>query len=278
MVVTVLIGGLGNQMFQCASAYALASKLDSQMAFDISILKNDPIRNFALGPFNIPATLIETEIENLSWFKKLVMGIPSKIKNYKEQKDFVFDENFLKQKDPIRLNGYWQNPRYFDALREEVVKLFHFKLSGSAKTWEDKILSSHHSVSLHVRRGDYISNQHTNTVHGTCSLAYYQEALKIIKNQLATDFTTFIFSDDPEWCQTNFDFVDDKVVMPIIGDVEDLTLMSRCQHNIIANSSYSWWAAYLNNFENKNVVAPLKWFNEADHNTEELTPKNWIRI
>jgi hypothetical protein len=278
MVVSVLLGGLGNQMFQCASAYALASKLDSQMVFDISVLKQDPKRNFALGPFNIPAILIEKEIENLSWFKKLMIGIPSNIKNYKEPKDFIYDSGFFKQKEPIRLNGYWQNPRYFESVKEEIVKLFHYKLSGTAKEWEEKILKNHQSVSLHVRRGDYVNDQQTNAVHGICSMAYYQEALEILKSQLTVNFTTYIFSDDPEWCQSNFDFIENKVIMPIIGDVEDLTLMSRCKNNIIANSSYSWWAAYLNKNENKQVIAPRKWFNEATHNTEELTPKNWKRI
>jgi hypothetical protein len=278
MVVSVLLGGLGNQMFQCASAYALASKLDSQMAFDISVLKHDTKRDFALGPFNIPATLIETEIEKLSWFRKLLIGIPSNIKNYNEHSDFIYDPEFLNLKDPIRLNGYWQNPKYFESVQDEIVKLFQFNLFGSAKDWEIKIEESKESVSLHVRRGDYVNDQHTNTVHGNCSMGYYQEALEILKNQLSENFTTFIFSDDPEWCQSNFDFIENKVIMPIIGDVEDMTLMSRCKHNIIANSSFSWWGAYLNRNENKQVIAPKKWFNEATHNTVELTPKNWKRI
>ena len=141
-------------------------------------------------------------------------------------------------------------------------------------------ISSSTPVSIHIRRGDYVNDSHTNSVHGTCGLDYYQNAMKLISGRVDKP-TFFCFSDDIEWAKNKL-----HAQYPIIyvdhngldNASEDMRLMSQCKHNIIANSSFSWWGAWLNSNPDKIVIAPTKWFQKEDYDTRDLIPAGWIRL
>ncbi|MEI6553564.1 MAG: alpha-1,2-fucosyltransferase, partial [bacterium] len=135
------------------------------------------------------------------------------------------------------------------------------------------------SISIHIRRGDYISNQEANNFHGSCSIDYYTEAINIIKGKVSNPIF-FVFSDDIAWVKENLksDIVATWVSEYNLDNTEDLLLMSFCKHQIIANSSFSWWGAYLNRNINKIVIAPKKWIANKGYNTDEITPSSWIKL
>jgi hypothetical protein len=131
-----------------------------------------------------------------------------------------------------------------------------------------------------VRRGDYVTSPKTNSVHGTCSLEYYYDSFNLIEKQHKNSHY-FIFSDDIEWCKQNLEFIKNKTFIELSAnerDHEEMYLMSQCKHNIIANSSFSWWGAWLNQNPDKMVIAPKKWFHDQQINTNDLIPDTWIRI
>lgn len=260
MIVKIL-GGLGNQMFQYA--HGRSEELSGKkIIFDNSFftgnkLEKDTARNFKLDKFNIAT--------NAEFFPKshLISDIWTKIKRLLG----------------LNVDIYFQNEKYFINIADDIRKEFTLKqeLSFKAKEILQKIENSN-SVSLHVRRGDYITNQKTNSFHGVCGMDYYQEAMNIIKEKISNP-AFFIFSDDIAWARDNFkdkDFV--FVSDTAIEDVEELILMSKCKHNIIANSSFSWWGAWLNNNPNKIVIAPQKWFNNKKANQTDIVPESWIKI
>jgi hypothetical protein len=136
------------------------------------------------------------------------------------------------------------------------------------------------SVSLHVRRGDYVTNTTTAQFHGTCSLAYYHAAVDYIAAQVS-DPHFFVFSDDLDWVAKNLPILHLTTLVDVNGPdrgVADMSLMTACQHHIIANSSFSWWGAWLNPSTRKIVVAPKRWFNQVGHDTRDLLPESWVKL
>jgi hypothetical protein len=182
--------------------------------------------------------------------------------------------------DNSYLSGLWQTEKYFKDCEEIIRTEFTFKQPLNKKNSElSETIRRKNSVSIHIRRGDYIYNSEEYKIHGLCSIDYYKKAVECIANK-AGELTLFIFSDDIEWVKNNlkFDFpiifVDNNV-----DDIhEDLRLMSLCKHNIIANSTFSWWGAWLNNNKEKIVIAPKKWFNEFEADTKDIYPDSWMRI
>lgn len=140
------------------------------------------------------------------------------------------------------------------------------------------------SISLHVRRGDYVSNLKASSEHGVCSIDYYKKAIEHIKSKIKDkkNICFFLFSDDPIWVKDNMTFINDEIVVIDFNNEEksheDMRLMSACKHNIIANSSFSWWGAWLNNNQEKIVVAPEKWFKVDNYDTRDLYPANFIKL
>lgn len=178
------------------------------------------------------------------------------------------------------LAGYWQSPRYFLEHESEIREDFTFKqsLSGPNCSLAEKITSTH-SVSLHVRRGDYVSNTKSFAKHGVCSLDYYRRAIGRM-NKVNSSAVFYIFSDDLEWVRKNLDLTGQCVFVDHNQNTKsyiDMQLMSLCQHHIIANSSFSWWGAWLNPSPVKIVLAPRQWFADIT-NTQDLLPSEWIRI
>lgn len=296
MVVVKLMGGLGNQLFQYSAGFALAQRLGVRLLLDTSFLENKATetvytkRNYELGHLSVKADLVTPKevsklfrVERNKLFRKLSMRFPSLLHNavYNER-GHIFNDTFLELKDPVYLNGFWQSEKYFRNIREELVTT-HFnpveKISERNKALLDQI-NSCNSVSVHVRRTDYVTDAKTNSFHGLCTPFYYLKACSFIADRTESPHF-FMFSDDPEWVKDNL-----KLKFPATyishnkgsGSFWDMYLMQFCKHNIIANSSFSWWGAWLNNFEKKIVVAPQKWFNDPEANKNDIVPSSWIRL
>jgi hypothetical protein len=285
MIISKITGGLGNQMFQYAIAKAISKKINDEFKLDISFYPKQTLRKYELNYFNIEENIAkEDEVIKLAgdenfWFKvKRKLGLNPKRPNsyFIEKETATFDKDVFNYEKNIYLDGYWQNEEYLKDTRDELLKDFTLKddISKEAKKYLKDIKNSQ-SISLHVRRGDYVQNSHANSVHGISDLEYYKKAIRYIeKNVESPNF--YIFSDDISWCKENFYFLENKV---FIDDTkcafDDLELMKNCKHNIIANSTFSWWAAWLNINNDKVVVAPKVWW--VSREDKNLAVSNWIK-
>jgi len=282
MVIVKLYGGLGNQMFQYAVGRTLSLKNKDVLKFDLSWFDDtgdDINRPFKLSVFNIDINEADKERVN-----KIVPGRIRRIlglydhKEYIKEKHFNFDEDVINLKGGVYLDGYWQSWKYFSDVEDVIKEDFTLKNGfGEESNKIADIIKNNNSVSLHVRRGDYVQNVKTNAYHGTCSMEYYKKAIEYIKNKVG-DIKLFIFSDDIAWAKEQELFKGSVFVSRSeIKDYEEMILMSLCEHNIVANSSFSWWGAWLNRNNNKIVIAPKRWFN-IPKDTSDLIPNDWVRV
>jgi hypothetical protein len=267
MIVVRIFGGLGNQMFQYAYAKAMKQK-GFMVKLDISKFKKYKLHGgYQLDKYKID---IETA-SNISTFLS-----KSKIKKNIKEKSLLFEKRLLTISGNEYVKGYFQTEKYFLEIREILLKDFVIQqeMAATTKNISATILSKESSCSLHIRRGDYISDKKANSVHGTCNLEYYKKAINLIlEKQKDTYF--FVFSDDISWVKENLKIENAFYVEHKTIPHEDMYLMSLCTHNIIANSSFSWWGAWLNKNENKTVIAPKQWFVEKEN---EIACTNWIKI
>lgn len=283
MIITKLIGGLGNQMFQYAVGRSLAYANNTELKLDISGYNNQKgitPRSYMLNIFNIQSNYAnEKEIHKFRGNNIFLRIL--KISSYIKEKQFYFDPKILIVKDNSYLDGYWHSEKYFKEIEQIIRK--EFTLKDKPDVTNRKMISyinNCDSVSIHIRRGDYVFDKKTNKFHGICSLGYYLKAVALVAKKVKNP-QFFIFSDDPIWTKQNLHlkfpcvYVDHNVGRK---DYEDMRLMSKCKHNIIANSSFSWWGAWLNNNLDKIVVAPKQWFHDKSINTRDLIPESWIRI
>lgn len=293
MISIQLCGGLGNQMFQYAAARSLEEfhctdlKLDLgwySQKFDI----NTTLRNYELQCFKLNAMIAnEKEKEGFAkrnaskWYKLCEKFKPISRKRVYYEPYYHYNPKFFCLSKNVYLYGYYQSEKYFKSIRNILLTEFNWKTLPSGKNKEVlELIDKTESVSLHIRRGDYISNSTANKQHGVCSLSYYQKCLADIKKHLTTPHF-FVFSDDIPWAKENLKvdaettFVDHN---NIDHGFEDMRLMSHCKHNIIANSSFSWWGAWLNKNSEKKVYAPKKWFQIENHNTKDLIPEDWTKV
>lgn len=288
MKIVKVSGGLGNQMFQYAFAKAYSLKNNCEVLLDISWYENEDDlgvvakRNFELEVFNINlkfATKEEIEIckdkKSNSHLPKLIRKVlnrPKCVSNEVFEKDAgVFDSELLNLKDNAYYEGFFQSEKYFKDFRDEILKDFTLKLSLDDKNNEMlKQITSTNSVSLHVRRGDYVKLQ---SVYKLCTLDYYNQAINFICQRVENPHF-YIFSDDCEWVRENLKIEHENTIVNINKEgYFDLELMKNCKHNIIANSSFSWWGAWLNNGI---VVAPKTWF--VKMLDTDIIPENWTRL
>ncbi len=295
MIIARISNGLGNQLFQYSLGRHLAIKNNADLKLDISAFQYD-FREYMLNFFNIAGETSTQkdyhaiglpDMEKQSYFSRLRRKIfrnqeknsPIYRRSIILEPQFQFCEDILKAKNNCYLSGNWQSEKYFLDIADTIKKDLTLKNEPSQlfKQWTKKI-DNCQSVSLHIRRGDYISSQKVNQFHGTCNLEYYQKAIDLIA-EIIKNPKFFISSDDIAWARNNLKinypvyFISDKN----IPDYEELIIMSNCRHNIIANSSFSWWGAWLNGSPNKIVIAPQKWFN-APTDTTDLLPDSWIKI
>ena len=290
MIVAQLFSGMGNQMFQYASARCLADLKNTGIKIDISSFENDKLRTFDLDCFDISASKIsKNELKIFSknentFLNKLFFKFDNRKPYFKRrtyiEKAFEYDQNFFLANKNTILSGYWQSEKYFLQCRDLILKEFSFLRKLNDKYIEiQNIIQNSVSVSIHVRRGDYVQNPDTNKVHGLCDSAYYEKSIEYFE-KLNKNTTFFVFSDEPEWCKENIKSSSDIVFVSGGKNYEDLQLMSLCKNNIIANSSFSWWGAWLNTNPEKIVIAPKIWFADTKKNnqTNDLIPEKWLRF
>lgn len=287
MIVTRLNGGLGNQLFQYAIARRLAYVNNTPLKLDVSELKNNNLRIYSLSHFNIIENFAsQEEIDRLKRPGNKLSVIKRRIMPYYKrpfivERFFHFDPNVLAAPGDVYLEGYWQSEKYFKDIKEIIHREFTLKHDLDHINKETALnIESSESASVHIRRGDYISDSKTNQVHGTCSLEYYHKAVKELKG-IVPDIHLFVFSDDPLWVKKNLNVDVPVTFLDQNGpgkDYADLALMSLCHHHIIANSSFSWWGAWLCQKRDKIVFAPAKWFNSIEKDTRDLIPDSWHKL
>ncbi len=278
------IGGLGNQMFQYAFYKALEKEGFDARA-DLSGFDNYNRHNgFELSSvFNIHLKIVSKRLldifdkSNKSLALRFVRRILGLRKTrHDESLQFQYDPGAFGNKHNL-LSGYWQNLQYLNKCEADIRNDFVFSAPDDKlnKEYLEKI-NSCNSVAVHVRRGDYLGDP---LLGGICSADYYLRAIEHFnKNLKACHF--FIFSNDLEWCKKQLNMDAKTFVSGNNGEnsFRDMQLMSACKHNIIANSSFSWWAAWLNSNPNKIVISPSKWVNDKNFNTQGLIPNEWIQI
>lgn len=293
MIIVRLIGGLGNQMFQYSLGRTLSLKCQSDLYFDISLLEkllpNVTPRHYELDVFNIKACIASSDLlKRVPFLLKDVirLGIRKRFKGetvfqYVKEKNPNFHDEILSLPDNVYLDGYWQSEKYFSEIVNIIRKEFSFVSPPSAINQELlKEIGECNSVSMHIRRGDYVSNPKYMEIHGVLEIDYYMQALKLIRKNVK-DLHIFVFSDDISWVRSNF-----KTDLPLHfidhngaeKDYEDLRLMSSCKHHIIANSSFSWWGAWLCENPEKIIYAPKKWFNRLNFDEGDLIPDSWFVV
>lgn len=286
MVIVKLMGGLGNQMFQYAAARALTS---GKIYLDNSFLNKNNIssegftaRRFELDIFrrlkakklnSYARRLLLTNNKKYNLLKHLLPSRLNKI-NYITEDNITESLNKNLQNEVLYLDGYFQNPVFFNELRKSICNEFTFpKLEDKFGELLNEIENSN-SVAIHIRRGDYLQIG-INEYHGILPISYYQDAVSYLSDKLTNPYY-FVFSDDPAWCAENLVFLDDKYI--VSDDHQawvDMYLMSQCKHHIIANSSFSWWGAWLNENPDKIVIAPKRWFMETE---THIIPEKWITL
>ncbi len=245
MIIVKLEGGLGNQMFQYARGLAESVDKKTSLALDISEYSRNTKREFTLGHYSI-------SVRVASSFEILIQKVFRR-SNY--------------------LVGYFQSEKYFKNISDQVKKEFTLKepIDHVLPNIAEDIKTSQ-SVSVHIRRTDYLDKQHRYIILGK---DYYSSAMEIIQSKVPSP-KFFFFSDDIEWVKQNLNFPSDSIFMNY-KDYEELALMSLCKHNIIANSTFSWWGAWLNTNMAKIVISPKKWFTTYEYE-EGFLPQSWITI
>jgi hypothetical protein len=294
MVIAKLMGGLGNQMFQYALAKSLATQKNTSFKLDLEfLLDRTPRENFVYRNYDLDVFKLEVEVaskkETAPFFYRPQNKIDyvfnrSKrlIKPYKyyQEPHFYFDSAVFSLFGNIYLEGYWQSPRYFEIISQELRKDFTFRLQieECSLSLLNRIQQSN-AVCVNVRRADFVNSG----FHGVCDMNYFEPAIQLLTDRIDNPHF-FVFSDDPVWCQENFKM---PVDITFVGHDHAgskfstyLQLMSSCRHFIIPNSSFAWWAVWLSESKDNIVVAPKKWFAEANENwdTHDLIPDNWIRL
>jgi hypothetical protein len=302
MITVSLFGGLGNQMFQYAAAKALADHHGVGLGFDLGGFRAHPDRAFLLSRLCVPEseTAQAAALTNSrSYFFRsrrrervgrlmAYFGLPalrSSSDNYREP-HFHFDEAFAGLGSDANLFGYFQSERYFGAIESQLRNYFvpRDPLGAAAQATADSIARSDLPVSLHIRRGDYMQPG-TAAVHGLLGEAYYRRGLALLENRLGRAPDLFVFSDDRNAAAQVLKFVPLARLTYVDGDPdkpwEDMTLIARCRHHVIANSSFSWWGAWLNPSSDKIVIAPRAWFTPKGlltRNTKDLYPSAWMLV
>ena len=286
------LGGLGNQMFQYAMGRALSLKHGWPLELDISAFADyDLHQGFELQRvFNCQIQVAtQSDIRRvLGWQSSPVVQRLLTRSGFSalRRKGFVVEPHFhhwpgiSEVHADCYLVGYWQSEKYFQSRASVILGDFNFKQSMTGKNADlAKNISEVQAVSLHVRRGDYVNNFKTNATHGVCSVEYYRAGIQYISEKVKCPYF-FIFSDDIAWVKDNLQlkmacqYVDHN---PGALSFNDMRLMSLCQHHIIANSSFSWWGAWLNSNPDKIVIAPKKWFTNG-RNTSDLIPAGWVNL
>ncbi|MBA2688239.1 MAG: alpha-1,2-fucosyltransferase [Gemmatimonadaceae bacterium] len=289
-VYTLLMGGLGNQMFQYAVARAVAIRADGEVRLDTSLLDamhpDLTPRTFGLGGFEVSATIAtRTQAENFTTragVRGLVRRVgdrirPLHLRRVIYEQDPAFDPHLLRARPPVYLSGFWQSEKYFTDVAHTIRSDFRLRqaLSPPAEQYLAEIRSCD-SVSVHVRRGDYA---HTKAlaVHGLLPSTYYGDAFNRL-SQTGKDLTAFVFSDEIEWAKENIKLGAHTRFVDLGSGSEhaEIFLMAACNHHVISNSTFGWWGAWIGEREGTRIVAPRLWLADASKKMD-IIPERWMR-
>jgi|688.fasta_scaffold01592_16 hypothetical protein len=285
MIITEINGGLGNQLFQYAAGLSLAEKHQTQLKINVDFKQADTSRTLGLSHFNIfLESATPEEIKHYSptsiLFKKILSYLPLALQKFYKERQFSYQPDFEKLGPNVYLKGYWQSERYFSTIATQVKDIFtlqpHF-YSNILPLIEE--IKQTESVSIHVRKGDYLLHPYSD-YYATLESAYYNNALAALQDNLP-QLKLYVFTDDPKWVKENLAL---PIPYTLISGVqtrsmyEDFQAMLSCKYHIIANSSFSWWTAWLSAREGKKVVAPKEWFKNGPSDTADLIPKSWLIV
>jgi hypothetical protein len=292
-------GGLGNQLFQFIIGYILAKKNKINLRINIESF-NSYHRQYELDKFPEIHKLNIPKIINYNIFYKTYFYLNSKLykilkisgiykyinfffleKKEFEKSPFIFNEDLLKKKivKNFSITGFFQSEKYFIRYRKIVLKLFSFpKIKDKLVQKHLNLIKNKNSVAIHIRRGDYLNNPKARYFHGILGENYYKKSISFIKKKVKNPIF-FIFSDDIELIKKSHFFFNNKkyIFTDTKSSINDLSLMSNCKHFIIANSTFSWWGAWLSKNKHKIVCAPKRWV-RARISTPDIIPENWIKI
>jgi len=279
-------------MFQYAFGLSVAKKMNAQLYLDLSFYSQNhglTPRSYALEIFGGKTKIAEHKMVDSFFCPDLLLRVLKKAGLARctiyHEKTMRFDKSVFDTTPPVYYEGFWQSEQYFSLIENDIRSAFTFRspLNTQSQKIAGELAQQQNPVSVHVRRGDYVTSASANELHGICSIAYYQKAIALIK-QKVTNPIFYFFSDDAEWVAKNLIATNDNTVLVQHnqGDDswQDMALMSKCSHHIIANSSFSWWGAWLNPADEKMVIVPANWFASKAGNldTRDLIPKNWIQI
>lgn len=291
MIIVKICGGLGNQLFQYGFGKYLSRLLNTKVKFDVQTTRNN--KNFTsrdLEPaiFNsITELASKDEIREMKLFtkgfferleRKIIEKLPFMNNAFYVEKPFSKESKIQYFKDNCYYDGYWQSFKYLDNIDRAFIKEDAIKSNLDAQNaalLKDILIGQ--SIGLHIRRGDYLSNKKNASIFEVCSLNYYQRAVQYF-TEMMPESVYYIFSDDIMWAKKNLtgnQFIHVENKKPLV----DLYLMSKCKHNIISNSTFSWWASWINQNPDKRIIAPKLWYKgKLNESTFELIPDNWKRI
>ena len=256
-----------------------------EFKLDISAFHEYKLHDYMLDRFNIVENIIDPALmkfhSTTPLIKDLLKPKPDEFYRYKEKHKFQYDDRVLSQKGNVYLDGSWQSEKYFIDIRDTILKDLTVKSPPSERNLAVlQEIKKKNSVVVHIRRQDYVNNPKTLEFHGSCSLEYYKKCIAMMCERVP-DPTFFIFSDDPAWVEQNIKFGQPSVYINHNGKEngqEDLRLMSNCSHFIIANSSFSWWGAWLSTNRDKIVMVPTPWIRNKGMKVKDLIPPNWIQV
>jgi len=280
-----IVGGLGNQMFQYACARAAAQRSGTRLLLDLSSFERYKLHRYGLDGFCIDAasaprrlqtgSLMQAGLVRLGLDNRKIMALQG-YDYIAESPSMEFEPRMLAPLGRAYITGYWQNEAYFADAADQIRKEFQLPRPAAPLPVPDELPR----VSLHIRRGDYVTNPTANAVHGVLGLDYYRDAVALVASRIGADFRLVVFSDDIEWARQNLavsqpmSFISGSTATPH----EDLHQMASCDHHIIANSSFSWWGAWLNPSPAKVVVTPQRWFVAPQFAHLHACPPQWERV
>lgn len=287
MIYVRLAGGLGNQMFQYATARALALRMGSEVLLDVRDLRDGPRHAvFGLDRFRIRARVGQEEELPPGRSQPLRYAIWrafGRSPRFLRERGLGLNRAVLEAGDDVYLHGYWQSEGYFADAAQTLRTDFEFATapeSGSIRVME-AIRAQEGSVSVHLRRGDYVSTAGGRVTHGVCGQDYYTRALKWARDEIGPKLHAFVFSDDLVWARDNLQ-LDCPMTLVDANDPlsahEDLRLMAACRHHVIANSTFSWWGAWLDARPDKVVIAPHRWYADSRLSNPDILPAGWIAV
>lgn len=286
MIYARLFGGLGNQLFQYATARALSLRLGTSLGLDLRYLPPPPhhlsyaLHHFAVQaqtePPGLPPHRTQT-LRHLAW--RAGLGSP----RFLRERGLGVNAAVMQSGDGVYLHGYFQSEQYFADHLPRIRDELRITTPPDARNaeWLDRIRQDPRAVSVHLRRGDYVAVAKAGETHGTCDAAYYARAIAHLREATGSAPRAYVFSDDPDWVRANLQLDAEMEVVGHNGPTahyEDLRLMSACRHHIIANSTFSWWGAWLDDRPGKTVIAPQRWFATDRLVNPDILPADWVRL